>query len=60
MKRFFQRRHRAAARDEDALLNEYYEKVSEGFGFAQVILYSLLFCFVVLSFFLNTHLITYL
>ena len=58
MKRFFQRRRRAHPQ-EDAPLNEYYEKVSEGVGLAQVVLYSLLFCFVVLSFFRNTHLITY-
>lgn len=58
MKRFFQKMRRAKAQD-DTLQNEYYERVSEGFGFAQVILYSLLFAFVVLSFFRNTHLITY-
>ena len=40
-------------------VNEYYEAVSERYGVAQVILYSLLLAFVVLSFLSNTGEITY-
>lgn len=39
--------------------NEYYEAVSVRFGYAQVVLFVLLFVFVVLSFLRNTELITY-
>ena len=58
MKRLFQKNRRVREKA-DTPQNDYYEKISAGFGHAQVILYSLLFCFVVLSFFRNTHLITY-
>lgn len=54
--RFFKRRGAVKA---DLPVNAYYEAVSERYGIAQVILYSVLLAFVVLSFLGNTGMITY-
>ena len=43
----------------EAPQNPYYERISEKLGILQVVLYLSLLAFVVLSFFMNTNLITY-
>jgi len=56
---FKQRLRRRRTSDAELPVNAYYEAVSERYGIAQVILYSLLLAFVVLSFLGNTGMITY-
>lgn len=54
------KRHTETAFEETGTaVNPYYESVSERYGVAQVLLYSVLLAFVVLSFLSNTGMITY-